>query len=129
MRTTLIIFLILIFAGGIYFIYYYSQEDEIGPLDSFAECIEESGAKFYGAFWDTSTKEQKKLFGPSKRLLPYIECTASSEMYQFQSEDCKKEGIETYPTWLFKGDGYIFGVASLEKLAERTNCELPSSPI
>lgn len=125
MRSTLIVFLILIFIGGIYFIYHYSQEDETGQLDSFATCVEKSDAKFFGAFWDASTREQKKLFGPSKRLLPYVECTVSSEMYQFQNDDCKKEGIETYPTWLFKDGSYIFGVANLEKIAEKTNCQLP----
>jgi hypothetical protein len=74
-------------------------------------------------FWHFGclTREQKKLFGPSKRLLPYVECTVSSEMYQFQNDDCKKEGIGLIQLCFLNGS-YIFGVANLEKLLKRTNC-------
>ena len=122
MREKINLLLILIFASGIFFIYHFSKEEESGPLDQLAQCIEESGTKFYGAHWDIPTREQLKEFGPSKRLLPYIECADGGESFQFQSERCSEAGIETYPTWAFPDGGYYLGVLTPEQLEEKTRC-------
>jgi hypothetical protein len=129
MRSFLITLIILLFFGGLAFIYYHSKEPETGPLDPLALCIEESGAKFYGAFWDIPTRNQQKEFGPSKRFLPYVECTASSKMYQFQNDECKEVGVETYPTWKFENGTYFFGLLKPEELARKTNCPMPEPDI
>ena len=62
---------------------------------------------------------------PSKRFLPYVECTASSKMYQFQNDECKEVGVETYPTWKFEDGTYFFGLLKPEDLANKTNCPMP----
>ncbi len=95
--------------------------------DAFAECIAKSGAKFYGAFWCPHCQAQKKMFGASESLLPYVECSTPDGSDQTQI--CKDENIASYPTWILadgtrlQTEGYS-GV-SLETLSEKTNCPLP----
>lgn len=94
-----------------------------GELDAFAKCIDDSGAKFYGASWCSFCNDQKDLFGSSERYLPYVECSTPSNSV---NPICRNENIEGYPTWIF-GDGTRdSGMQSLEDLAEKTNCELPA---
>ena len=40
--------------------------------DGVAQCLTEKGVKFYGAFWCPHCQNQKKMFGRSARLLPYV---------------------------------------------------------
>lgn len=91
--------------------------------DSFAQCISDAGAKFYGAYWCPHCQEQKKLFGNSKKL-PYIECSTPNG--QAQTPQCISEGITGYPTWEFADGSRLDGQRSLEELAEKTNCTLPT---
>ena len=44
-----------------------------GQYDVFAQCLKDTGAVFYGAFWCPHCQSQKKLFGSSVKLLPYDE--------------------------------------------------------
>ncbi|NUM25406.1 MAG: hypothetical protein HUU49_02145 [Candidatus Buchananbacteria bacterium] len=92
-----------------------------GELDSFARCISDSGAKFYGAFWCSACNSQKDLFGRSERLLPYVECSSSNG--QSQTIVCQQAKIESYPTWEFNGQRQV-GVMSLQALSEKTGCQL-----
>ena len=69
------------------------------PADGLAQCLEKDGAKFYGAFWCPHCQEQKRLFGNSTRLLPYIECSKND---MTQTQVCIDAKIESYPTWMFK---------------------------
>ena len=89
--------------------------------DDFAQCITDSGAKFYGAFWCPRCNEQKELFGTSVRYLPYIECSTSDGNSQLSI--CAAAGIEGYPTWVF-ADGLRGNVMSLAELSQKTNCPL-----
>ncbi len=95
-----------------------------GEFDSFAECIDNSGATFYGAFWCPHCKDQKQLFGDSERLLPYVECSAPDRKSQLQI--CRDAGIEGYPTWIFADKTRKTGVLSLQKLSEITGCSIDS---
>lgn len=97
---------------------------EPGEYDSLAKCIKDSGAKFYGATWCTYCDTQKDLFSSSAKYLPYVECTSPNT--QSISPICRKAGIEGYPTWIFDDGSREAGFLSLEKLAEKTNCELSS---
>lgn len=99
------------------------QSKKPGELDEFASCLGEKGAKFYGAFWCPHCGNQKKLFGRSERLLPYIECSTPDG--NSQTLVCKDAGIEGYPTWEFADEVRESGELSLERLAEKTGCELP----
>lgn len=119
-KTKFIIFiaLVIIIVGG--FGFYASAQP--GKLDGFAECLESSGAEFYGTFWCPHCQSQKKMFGSSKQYLPYIECANKDGS---QNALCKEKGIEGYPTWVFPDGSRLSGEQSLEILAEKTQCLLP----
>ena len=67
----------------------------VGPsnLDGFTQCIANSGAKFYGAFWCPHCRDQKTLFGSSVKLLPYIECSKPDGLSQ--TDVCTTAGIKS----------------------------------
>lgn len=97
-----------------------------GQYDTFATCLKDSGATFYGAFWCPHCREQKTMFGKSANLLPYVECSTPDGKSQLPL--CKTAGITGYPTWEFKvgtTTERVGGTISLEDLAKRTSCELP----
>jgi hypothetical protein len=91
-------------------------------LDGFAQCISNSGAKFYGAFWCSHCQDQKTLFGSSKQYLPYIECSNPDNT---QTQICVNNKIEGYPTWVFADGSKLSGLLPLETLAEKTQCVIP----
>ncbi len=95
-----------------------------GELDTFASCISEAGATFYGAFWCPHCQNQKAMFGSSARLLPYIECSTPDGSAQLQI--CKDAGVTGYPTWEFADGTRENGEVSLERLSELTSCPLPA---
>lgn len=97
-----------------------------GMYDTFAQCIRDSGAKFYGAFWCPHCQRQKGLFGTSVQYLPYIECSAPDGNNQLQV--CKDANVTSYPTWEFAGGKRATGEQSFETLAQETGCALPTSP-
>lgn len=90
--------------------------------DVLAQCINTSGAKFYGASWCEHCQSQKDLFGPSAQYLPYVECADDSDN---QLKVCKTAKIESYPTWVFKDNSRLVGGQDFETLAEKTECTLP----
>ena len=96
-----------------------------GPLDEFTMCLKDKGAIFYGAFWCSHCQNQKKLFGNSKRLLPYVECSLPSG--RGQTVECQEKKIEGYPTWVFADQSRETGEVSLERLAQKTGCTLPEA--
>lgn len=116
-----IVSILLVIVGLFAFSYY--QKNKPGKLDGFAQCLKDSGAQFYGAFWCPHCQTQKKLFGSSARLLPYTECSTPDG--SAQTEVCKEAGIKGYPTWTFKNASTTSGEVSLDTLAENTSCELP----
>lgn len=91
-----------------------------GKYDAFATCLKDQGAVFYGAWWCPHCRDQKKLFGPSEKLLPYVEC--SNPDGKSSTPACIEKKIKTYPTWEFRDGSRIETVASLETLAEKTSC-------
>jgi len=107
--------------GGVWFMQH--QQPSVN-YDTFAQCIKDSGAQFYGAFWCPHCQEQKALFGNAEKNLPYIECSTPDTNGQLQV--CIDEKITVYPTWKFK-DGTIHeGDMSLQELADQTKCVLPT---
>jgi thiol-disulfide isomerase/thioredoxin len=94
-----------------------------GKYDSFATCLKDKGAVFYGAFWCTHCQATKKLFGSSQKLLPYVECSTADGNGQMQI--CKDKGITGYPTWEFADGSRLGGELTLAQLAEKTSCILP----
>ncbi len=99
-----------------------------GKYDQLAQCITDSGAKFYGTFWCPHCQAQKAMFGKSAKKLPYIEC--STKDAKGQTQICIDNNIQSYPTWEL-ADGTRLQVestagVSLKTLAEKTNCPVPT---
>ncbi|MCU0660582.1 MAG: hypothetical protein MUD00_03170 [Candidatus Pacebacteria bacterium] len=120
-KLTIWIIILVLIGGGIYALVRYSQAP--GPLDGFATCVKDSGAQFYGAFWCPHCQTQKKSFGKSQKLLPYIECSTPDG--RGQTNICKEKGIASYPTWTFADGTTLNGEVPLTVLAEKTSCALP----
>ncbi len=93
-----------------------------GKYDEFATCLKDKGAVFYGAFWCPHCQTQKKLFGSSQKLLPYVECSTADGNSQTQA--CIDKGIQSYPTWEFADGSKLTGEIPLAQLAEKTSCVL-----
>ena len=94
-----------------------------GRYDSFSTFLKDKGAVFYGAFWCSHCQAQKKLFGSSVKLLPYVECSNASGTAQLPI--CTDKNISGYPTWEFADGSRLNGEIPLATLAEKTSCELP----
>lgn len=118
MMSLSVLGLVVIAALG-YWAYYIQQP---GKLDNFAQCLEAKGAKFYGAFWCPHCQAQKALFGKSKSLLPYVECSTPDQ--KDQTQICKDNKIEGYPTWIFADGSRNSSKMTLEQLAEKTGCSI-----
>ena len=91
--------------------------------DEFASCLDSKEVKFYGAFWCPHCQNQKKMFGGSDRLLPYIECSTPDG--KGQNQVCKDAQIKSYPTWEFADGERKTGEVPLADLAAKTGCVLP----
>jgi hypothetical protein len=86
---------VVIVVGGIGFI---SNKQAPSPYTEFAQCLRESGTKFFGAFWCPHCQAQKAMFGSAKSMLPYVECSNTDRS---QTPVCIDAKIESYPTWTF----------------------------
>jgi hypothetical protein len=95
-----------------------------GKLDAFTTCLKDKGAVFYGAFWCTHCQAQKKLFGSSVKLIPYVECSTADG--SAQTKECIDKKITGYPTWEFIDGTRLNGEIPLAQLAEKTSCILPA---
>jgi len=91
--------------------------------DTLATCIKDKGAVFYGTFWCPHCQNQKKLFGASESLLPYVEC--STQDGKGQTQICIDKNIQGYPTWTFADGTSLGGEQTLQTLASKTSCALP----
>lgn len=120
-----ILIAVVLIAGIVYLI---KTPGKPGKYDTFAQCLKDKGAVFYGAFWCPHCQAQKARFGKSAKLLPYVECSTPDSKGQLQI--CKDVGITTYPTWHFTNDvstttKVLTGEVELVDLAKETNCSLP----
>ena len=119
--TVVLILVALVAAGAI--VWYISYESAPGQYDQFAECISQSGATFYGAFWCPHCQAQKALFGKSAEKLPYVECSTPDGSAQTQV--CIDKGIQGYPTWYFANGTSTEGELSFAQLSNYTGCAVP----
>jgi hypothetical protein len=101
-----------------------SDPNRGAELIPFAQCVAKSGAMFYGAYWCPHCREQKVLFGKAGSFLPYTECSTPDGRGQTQA--CIDQNIKLYPTWKFANGDTVEGKLSLDDLAQRTSCPLPS---
>ncbi|OGZ63859.1 MAG: hypothetical protein A3A98_01045 [Candidatus Staskawiczbacteria bacterium RIFCSPLOWO2_01_FULL_40_39] len=122
-KKTISFIALAVVATGILIFMWVSYYNTPGKLDAFAQCLKDKGVKFYGTFWCPHCQNQKALFGSSKKYLPYVECSTADSRGQLQV--CKNENIEAYPTWKFPDGTSEQGEVALEKLAEKSGCQLP----
>ncbi len=120
-KKIILILVLLVFVGGV--VWLIQTPGKAGKLDTFATCIKDSGAKFYGAFWCPHCQNQKALFSSSAKNLPYIECSTPDGKGRLPI--CVEQEVESYPTWKFPDGTVEKGEVSLERLSELTNCPLP----
>lgn len=78
------------------------QPPEDPRLKALAIHLEESGARYYGAFWCPNCQQQNRLFGRSADRLPYVECTPNGRGGGV-AFDCVSADISGYPTWIIDG--------------------------
>ncbi len=124
-----IVVIVILILGVIGLAFLRGGENSVAPgkYDQFAMCLKDKGATFYGAFWCPHCQKQKKLFGSSAKLLPYVECSTLDGNGQLQI--CKDKNISGYPTWELADGARLpnendAGV-TLETLAQKTSCVLP----
>ena len=116
------IIVMLVIIGGV--VWLVRTPGKPGELDAFAQCIKDSGATYYGAFWCPNCKNQEARFGRSAKLLPRIECSTPDGKGQLQV--CKEAKVEGYPTWDFADGTREVGNLPLERLSQFTGCSLPA---
>ncbi len=117
----IIAIVVIVVAGGISFGIWSASQP--GELDGFAQCLKDKKVIFYGTFWCKYCQKQKKMFGRSASLLPYVECSTANG--QGMLPICKDNGVTGYPTWVFPNETRASGVVPLTTLAERSGCSLP----
>jgi len=115
--------IVVVVIGALIFLQKEANKPKI--YDTFASCLGEKGATFYGAFWCPHCAEQKTLFKGSDKLLPYVECSTPDSKGQTQA--CIDKGISGYPTWEFADGTRVTNVQSLSYLSTKTGCPLPST--
>ena len=96
-----------------------------GPEDPYLKALathlQESGARFYGAYWCRACQEQKALFAASAKRLPYTECAPSGPNGPLTAA-CTVQDIRRYPTWTV-GGRRLTGVVDTERLARASKFE------
>lgn len=119
--------LVVLLVAGLIFLRNNSTRPEdpevLTAMDTFAQCLSDAGAKFYGAFWCPHCQAQKKLLQNSKRI-PYIECSTPDG--KSQTAICVEKKITGYPTWEYADGSMVDGEQTLEELSTKTSCALPS---
>lgn len=91
------------------------------PLDSFAQCLTDSGVVVYGDRRCPVCQEQEAMFGDSWRFIRYVECPEEPQV-------CTAAGVRGVPAWIFADGTKKYGELSLEELAEASGCVLPTQP-
>ena len=93
-----------------------------GPEDPYlkglAMHLEESGARFYGAWWCPHCQDQKAHFTASADRLPYVECSPQGRDGPVALA-CLDAGIRDYPTWIINGRRHT-GVLEPRELARQS---------
>ena len=93
---------------------------DTSDLVAFAQCVNESGAVFYGTEWCPHCKQQKAILGAGLSETEYVDCDVSRLR-------CSKAGVKAYPTWVTGDDQQLVGTQQLSDLAGVTGCELPNA--
>ncbi|PIN89929.1 hypothetical protein COU60_02445 [Candidatus Pacearchaeota archaeon CG10_big_fil_rev_8_21_14_0_10_34_76] len=110
----------LIIIVGIIALIIFSSSGAEGKYDTFSQCIANSGAVMYGAYWCPHCQDQKEMFGKSWEHVNDIECSLPNRAGQ--TAECNEAGIQSYPTWEFADGSRQTGVLSFQQLSQLTGC-------
>jgi hypothetical protein len=94
-----------------------SSDGQVSELDSFAQCLTESGAVFYGTEWCGHCANQKAMFGTSMQYINFVDCDENRAA-------CQAAGVPGYPTWGIPGTDNLVGTQQFSSLAAATGCSL-----
>lgn len=93
------------------------------PKVALAQCLTDKGVKFFGASWCPHCAQQKKAFGSdAMKKIDYIECAVPGDS-RSQTQICKDNNIQGYPTWRFPDGSELTGEQTLSDLAEKAGCD------
>ncbi len=123
----LYVLLVLVLVAGLVLVRNSTEPtSKVTALDPFIGCLAEKGATFYGAFWCPHCQAQKALFENSAKVADvYVEC--STPDMKGQTPVCIEKGVTGYPTWEFADGSRADGEQTLEELATKTGCVLPTT--
>jgi len=115
----MILFLIAVFLFAVLLLVWgkKSGEGSLGSQDDFARCLAGKNVVMYGANWCPHCQNEKKAFGDSFRLVPYVECPEDPQR-------CLAAGIAGYPTWIFPDGNKFEGEQGLKRLSQESGCPL-----
>jgi len=88
-------------------------------MESFVQCISDSGAKFYGTPSCTWCNQEKELLQNSPAI-PFIDCQANADA-------CEAARVTAYPTWIL-GDSVATGYQTIDQLSALTGCQYGTEP-
>ena len=114
---------ITVLAGA--FLYAMPSAEAPSYQAALARHLRESGAVMYGAHWCSHCSEQKTLFGPAAKDLPYVECDPKG--VNARPDLCQKVGVKAFPTWVI-GPQRREGVQSLADLAALSKFSVATKP-
>ena len=130
-RKLLLAALVVLVVGGLG--YYFTQRTPTtapSAMANFAQCLKDSGTKFYGAFWCPHCQAQEQTLQRTREQLAaiglYTECSKPDG--QSQTAVCVGAKITSYPTWVWPDHSTSTGVQTIATLAEKTGCTLPTTP-
>lgn len=118
-QTLLGLGFVVVVAGGIGWLLW-NPAPASGTYDAFAQCLADKKFVMYGADWCAHCQNEKRAFGDSFRLVPYVQCPK-------EPGRCTAQGITGYPTWITGGGERLVGEQGVQKLAEKSGCPLRQS--
>lgn len=113
---------IILVVGGLVYISR-AKDTTPGQYDKLAQCLSDKGVKFFGAYWCPHCAEQKRILGTSMKNINYVECGLPGDQ-QGQTQVCKDNKIESYPTWVFADGTRVTGEQQPSALAEKSGCSV-----
>ena len=92
-------------------------------LQSFTQCINANGWKFYGRTGCVWCDKQKQMLGDSLQFIQYVDCADAFKI-------CRELDITGFPSWIqFAENGDELerwvGYATIETLSQLTGCPIP----
>lgn len=95
-------------------------------LAALATHLADIDARYYGASWCSSCRQQSRVFGASAGRLPYVECSPEGRGGPV-AQVCARAGVSSFPTWEIHGLTHV-GVQTPEALAQLSGFDWEAVP-